>query len=379
MVGENNRIEGTGQAPAFPADVGIWRALGAGLATGAIVAFVAVLLTPLLRRLAGVTDRDLINGASVVGLTVALWLLGGLLFWVLAPRMRRPEAAVGAAAIVVGVLAAVIVFGNIGPAPIAPYPAHFAALAVPLIAIVTLGGAALFSSVLRWSDPTFRYATSGALIASVLAGALVYTFDRRAPVHYELTTANATASSGGPLAAGPLHFVVGPPSEASYTVNEKRSVLPAPDDAVGKTQAITGDVWLTPQGLDPTHTSTVTIDLSTLKSDQPNRDTAVNKLLQLDTYKDAVFTIEQVTGFPQHYQLGTTVNLTLNGMLEVHGQQQPETWTGTAVCDGKQLEVVMSTQFDMRSFGLQPPNSAATVAQPGVKLDAHIISAAQSA
>lgn len=362
----------------YPAPVSLWHALAVGLATGATLGFVAVVLTPLVRRLGGVADRDLINGASVVVLSVALWLLCGLLFWLLAPRMQQPQAGAIAAAVIVGVLATIVVYGNIGPAPIVPYPTRFASLAVPLIAIVTLGGTMLFPVALRWSGPLLRSAALGSLVAAVLAGGLVYAFDRRASVHYTLTTTGAAAKAGATPVAAPLDFTVAQGSEASYTVNEKQVRLPAPDDAIGKTSAITGDIWLTPQGLDPSHTSSVTIDLRTLKSDAASRDRAVNQTLDTATYPDAVFTIQNVTGFPLHYQQGTTVNVTLTGMLAVHGQQQPESWTGSAVYNGSQLEVVMSTQFDMTSFGIQPPNNKDLQAQSTVKLDAHLFATAQS-
>jgi polyisoprenoid-binding protein YceI len=361
----------------YPSGVKLGHALAAGLATGAMIGFVAVVLTPLLRRLGGVADRDLINGASVVLLSIALWLLAGLLFWALASRVSRPRAGAIAGAVIAGILATIVIYGNIGPAIITPYPTRFASLAAPLIAIVTLGGALLFPFALRWSGRTSRMATSGALIAAVLAGGIVYAADRQAPVHYTLTTTGARVAGATAPAGGVIHFSAAGGSEASYTVNEQHSNLPAPNDAIGTTKAVSGDIWLTPEGLDPSHRSSLTIDLRTIKSDAAARDTAVNKLLQTDVYPNAVFTVQNIAGFPQHYQQGISTGVTLEGTLAVHGQQQPVNWTGIAIYNGSELEAVVSTQFDMTSFGIEPPNNKAVQAKSAVKLDAHIFMSKQ--
>lgn len=375
------------------------RTLIAGLTAGAAAGLLAALLTPLLRRWAGVSDRDLVNGASVVGLSLLLWLLSGLAVWLLASRVRQPETIAIAAAAAVGALAFLAILADVGPAPLTPYPTRLASLAAPLIAIVTLSGAAVLLIALRTPLAIMRAAAVAAAAAALVAGGIVYGADRPGTVHYTLTIARSaaqTASQAAPqasasdpggaagaaasaatapaaAAASALHFAIGSSSEASYTVNEKISFAPAPADAIGKTQTISGDIWLTPQGLDTNHPSSVTVDLRTLKSDQSRRDQyLLTDSLESNTYPNAVFTIQSISGFPTNYQQGTAVNVTLDGVFAVHGQEQPLTWTGSAVYDGKQLEVVMSTQFDMSSFGITPPNTPVVQAKSGVKLDVHL-------
>lgn len=422
--------------------VDLLRALAAGLAAGAATGLVAALLSAPLRRWAGVGDRALINGASTVGLAIGFWLLGGLFYWAIAPRVRRPWAWLTGAAIVVGLIAIVLIYAGAGPSPLTPYPVRFASLAAPLIGWVVLGGALLYPQLLLLRLPALETAAGGALVGALIAGGLIYGFDRQGSVHYTLTSASAQsaparaanpaldtraagagssaatatpavaastattlASAAGasstatpasttatPAAASTpaaqassddaLHFVVAQGSEVSYTVTEKLAQLPGPSDAIGKTQTISGDIWLTPQGLDPSHTSSITVDLRTLKTDNARRDQfLLNNSLQSNTYPFAVYTITSISGLPSQLTPGQPTqpaNVTLTGTFAVHNEQKPITWTGTAVYNGAQIEVVLSTQFDMSDFGITPPDVSIAKAQSGVKLDAHIYATQQS-
>src|SRR5476649_1439077 len=86
------------------------RSLTAGLAAGAASGLLAAAATPLVRSWANVSNRDLINGASVVGLALAIWLAGGALYRALAPKVARPEGWVFGALAGVGALAALAIY-----------------------------------------------------------------------------------------------------------------------------------------------------------------------------------------------------------------------------------------------------------------------------
>ena len=405
-------------------------ALAAGLATGAATGLVAALLSAPLRRWAGVGDRALINGASAVGLAIGFWLVGGLFYWLTASRVRRPLAWLAGAVVIVGLLAALAIYAGAGPSPLTPYPVRFPSLAVPLIAVVVLGGAALYPRLLGFRFGPLARVTGIAVVGALIAGGLIYGFDRQGKVHYTLTSASgnsaparaanpalntatptasaaldarvpsssaaATPATAAVSASTPssatasatqssdnaLHFVVAQGSEVSYTVTEKLAQLPGPSDAVGKTQTISGDIWLTSQGLDPSHTSSITVDLRTLKTDNARRDQyLLRNSLESNTYPYAVYTITGISGFPSPATEGRPTQqtpVTLTGTFSVHNEQKPITWTGTAVYNGSQIEVVLNTQFDMSDFGITPPDVGIAKAQSGVKLDAHIFATQQS-
>ena len=159
-------------------------------------------------------------------------------------------------------------------------------------------------------------------------------------------------------------------------MHEKLTRLPSPSDAVGKTQAISGDVYLVPgQGLAQSPPSTVSVDLRTLATDSPMRDGFIKMAtLQTSQFPMATFTVTGIDGFPTSYKEGDEVKVTLTGTMQVHGVDQPVTWTGTARYAGQQLETIASTDVTMTQFGMTPP--AVPVVQSvddKVHLDLHLV------
>lgn len=91
-------------------------------------------------------------------------------------------------------------------------------------------------------------------------------------------TSTLTLSAVRPLthAVAPskaVRYVVAPDgNEARYRVREQLMHHDLPNDAVGKTTAITGGISLSPAGAIDTAASKITIDVTSLKSDQDRRD-----------------------------------------------------------------------------------------------------------
>lgn len=344
-----------------------------------------------LRRLAGVSDRSYINGYTLVLGSLVLWTLGGLLHAVLCPHRRDAARWTISGVAIAAALAIAVILTNLGP--LAPYPRHFAACAIPLVLLVTLGGAAVFAGVLRARFSPALPAL-GAAVAAIAVGVVVVQADSSPGVHYTLgrlapaasagleAGSGATAGAGAPAstsldanAATPLHLAVSPvDSEVSYTIREKLTKLFAPSDAVGKTSSITGDVYLTPAGLASSPPSSFTADLRTLSSDSTVRDRFIHRSsLQSDTYPNAIYTITGIDGFPVNYQQGQQAKVTVNGTMKIHNTQRPLTWTGVAQYADGRLETVLSADFNMTDFNITPPNTPIAQAQNGVHLDLHLV------
>ncbi len=157
-------------------------------------------------------------------------------------------------------------------------------------------------------------------------------------------------------------------------MREKLARLLSPSDAVGKTSAITGDLYLSPAGLLREQPSTFTVDLSTLTSDVAARDRYIKTTtLETNKFPNATYTITGVDGFPAAYKDGDEVKLTLNGTLKVRDVERPITWTGTARYAAGRLEGVMSTDFSMHDYNITPPSVAVAVAEDKVHLDLHLV------
>jgi len=362
-----------------------------GLLTGAAVGLIGALATAPLRRLADVSDRAVVNGVSVAGGAIVLWLLLGGLHAALRANPSLARRAVLTGAAVVAIVGAVLLY-----TALRDYALRLPSLALPLLLWVTIVGAALFLALIAIPlRLPLRMVAPAAFVAALTAGGLVAALDREPGVHYTLSklpaaTSAATSGSVAPAGAaaspstatGPLHFSVTTGSEAAYTVNEKLTRLPAPSDAVGKTQAISGDVYVTPgQGLTKTPASTITIDLTTLTSDSPMRDGFIKRsTLQTDQFPRAIYTVTGIDGFPASYHEGDEVKVTVNGTLQVHGVEKPVAWTGTARYAGQQLEAVLSADVTMTMFGMTPPQVPIVQSvDDKVHLDLHLVLQQQAA
>jgi len=113
------------------------RAVLAGVLAGAIAGLIAVALTVPLRRAVSVTDRTIINGFSVTLGAIVLWTAAGIAYAVQASRSTSAQRWLLIAAAGAAVAISAFVAADIGP--LAPYPPHFASLAIPIWLMITTG------------------------------------------------------------------------------------------------------------------------------------------------------------------------------------------------------------------------------------------------
>jgi polyisoprenoid-binding protein YceI len=184
------------------------------------------------------------------------------------------------------------------------------------------------------------------------------------------TTGETTAGEAALTTGGTLHFVVVPEeSEATYIVREKLASLPLSSNAVGKTRAVAGDVFLTREGLATERPSVLRVDLRTLESDEGRRDNYIRQnTLQTDTFPFAEFVIDEVQGFPTDYTEGEEVELVLRGRMTIRDTQLPLSFQVKARQAGDTLTAVADTSFNMTDFGLDPPQLAFVSVEDGVQL-----------
>jgi hypothetical protein len=81
-------------------------------------------------------------------------------------------------------------------------------------------------------------------------------------------TTAPTAVAGGSAAAGSVTYeLVAANSEASYAIREQLARNDFPNDAVGKTQAVSGSVTVKPDGTIDSANSKFVVDATTITSD----------------------------------------------------------------------------------------------------------------
>ncbi|BDG59194.1 YceI family protein [Caldinitratiruptor microaerophilus] len=173
-------------------------------------------------------------------------------------------------------------------------------------------------------------------------------------------TSGATGGGqGADQAAGQRLRIIGDRSEAAYHVDETFLQRQQFNTAVGRTQAIEGELVVDLQkGL--VLPSSVRVDLSTLKSDQERRDRAVQRALGVAEFRYATFHIESAGGAPT-FRPGQEETFTLSGTMELHGVKKPVTFEVRSRREGETLNWVASTTLKMTDFGIEPPSVAGIV------------------
>jgi polyisoprenoid-binding protein YceI len=166
-------------------------------------------------------------------------------------------------------------------------------------------------------------------------------------------TATATPTTyAGPREIGQvegLTFVVGEGSEATFTVEEKLARLPLPNDAVVRTNALSGEVHLDGRP------SVIEIDLHQLASDQSRRDNYIRTRMFPD-HPVAIFTLDDAQPLPAGFSDGEEATTQITGQLEIRGIQAPVTFTVEARDDGDVIFILGRTSFVWGDFQMTAPN-----------------------
>ena len=170
--------------------------------------------------------------------------------------------------------------------------------------------------------------------------------------------ATVKAASGATTAVGPAaataggYVIAGAESTGTYTVREKLASLPLPNEAVGKTNAITGTIYLDGRA------STVTVDLRTLTSDQSRRDRYIRTDggIRSNRYPYAVFTATDVQAFAAELEQGKTASGTLTGTMTIRDVEKPFSFKIEARMVQGVLQLHGAADFTWADFNIPPPN-----------------------
>lgn len=140
-------------------------------------------------------------------------------------------------------------------------------------------------------------------------------------------------------------------SFAGYRVEEELSTIGS-NTAVGRTPDVVGA--LTVEGTDLTE-ATVTVDLTSLESDEGLRDGAAQRALGADEFPDAVFTTTEPVDLGDDPGSGPPVATTAEGELTLHG----ETLSVAVALEAELIDDVIivtgSIKIDMTDYGLSAP------------------------
>ena len=160
-----------------------------------------------------------------------------------------------------------------------------------------------------------------------------------------------TAAPESPAAAdgGRPAFIVGEGSEATFTVNEKLAWLDLPNDAVMRTESLSGMVYLDGRP------SAVDIDLHSLTSDSDRRDRYVRQRM-FPNHPTATFTVADLGELPNPLPAGEVITREVAGELSIGGVVKPLTFAVEARRDPNALFILGRTTFTWADLEIPPPN-----------------------
>lgn len=140
-------------------------------------------------------------------------------------------------------------------------------------------------------------------------------------------------------------------SFVGYRVREKLAFLPAPNDAVGRADAVEGTLrisGLTVESVD------VTADLRDLESDRDMRDNRLRELgLETDRFPEARFELTEAISFDARPSAGQEVERSASGRLTLHGVTREVTVPLQAQWSSDRIEVVGSLEIQFADYDIE--------------------------
>ena len=180
-----------------------------------------------------------------------------------------------------------------------------------------------------------------------------------APAGSTTTAAGGTSASTTGGVAGTWTVTGG--SQAGYRAKE---VLFGQDStAVGRTSNVTGTVVIDGTTVSSAH---LTVDLTSIKSDQDRRDLRYRSVMETDTFPNATFELTEPIALGTVPAAGTTVKKNATGKLTIHGTTKTVTFPVSAKRSGDTIAINGTIPVVFADYGVSNPSfGPATVQDHG--------------
>ena len=238
---------------------------------------------------------------------------------------------------------------------------RIAIVVVAIVALVALGGVALYSTFLAGDNvPQLGLDTPAPSAAAGASATAAPSASPAAPSTSAAPTSGPGTAGTGDL-AGPWKVASG---VAGYRVRETFLQQNADSDAVGRTEGVSGTLTVDgePGALRLVSTQ-ITVDMTTLSSDRNQRDGQLRgRGIQSDTFPTSTFDLVTAVALPANLLAGD-VALELPGKLTLPGVTRDVTITAQARLDADGTVVVAgSLPIVFADYGIEAPNVAGLIA-----------------
>ena len=170
------------------------------------------------------------------------------------------------------------------------------------------------------------------------------------------TVAPTPQSAAG---AGGVILEISSGSEARYVVREELARLSFPNDAMGVTQDVSGELTLEADGTVRTESSLIRVDLSTLQSDEGRRDNYVrSRTLGTGQYPYTDFVPTAISGLNWPLPSTGEASFSITGDLTIRDVTKEVTWEISAQFSDDRITGTATTNFTFDEFNLTVPSVA---------------------
>lgn len=142
-------------------------------------------------------------------------------------------------------------------------------------------------------------------------------------------------------------------TRARYRIGEQLARFDTPITAVGETSGVSGQLILDGSG-DIIAGSTITVDVTTLRSDEAKRDRWVRKNGGLG--EKVVFTVENISDLPWPIPNEGEVKIKLEGNLLIAGVSKATQWDTSINFHESGISGLATTEIGWEEFSLSKPN-----------------------
>ena len=186
-----------------------------------------------------------------------------------------------------------------------------------------------------------------------------------APITAATATTAATvvpAAASAPVTEGLEFKIVAEKSSATFRVNEQLAGRDLPNDAVGTTKAVSGQLVFAKDGTLSPDKSLILVDLNTIKTDSGSRDNYIKRsTLEVEKFPNASFAPSKADGMPSPLPSSGEASFTMTGMTTIHGVQKEVTWKVTAKRDGATITGKATATVTFGDFKMTIPRVAAVL------------------
>ena len=153
--------------------------------------------------------------------------------------------------------------------------------------------------------------------------------------------------------SGKIIFKIIDGSMARYRIGEQLARLDTPITAVGETSGVSGQLILDGLG-NVVPGSTITVDVTTLRSDEAKRDRWVRNNGSLG--ENVVFTVENISDLPWPIPNEGEAKIKLEGNLLIAGISKATQWDSSVNFHESGISGLAVTEIGWEEFSLSKPN-----------------------